>query len=75
MPHSTHHGPPPQHLRWSLGIHVAAYACVNAILALVDLQSGGSTWFYWPLLGWGIGLAYHAWAVGRRLGWWSPRTG
>ncbi|MCH7945548.1 MAG: 2TM domain-containing protein, partial [Armatimonadetes bacterium] len=25
--------------------------------------SGKLTWAVWPILGWGIGLAFHAWAA------------
>lgn len=48
--------------------HLFAYLVVNALLwmlwAITSAVSG--TWFPWPvfpLLGWGIGLSFHAWAV------------
>ena len=41
-------------------IHAIVYAGVNALLATIDLLvSPGSTWFQWPLLGWGLGLLGH----------------
>ncbi len=40
--------------------HLAAYVCVNTGLFVVDLLTGPSWWFYWPLLGWGVGLGIHA---------------
>lgn len=41
-------------------IHAIVYAGVNLLLATIDLLSSpGSTWFQWPLLGWGIGLLAH----------------
>jgi hypothetical protein len=41
--------------------HAAVYVIVNLGLFLIDvLDSGGDYWFYWPLLGWGIGLGAHA---------------
>ncbi len=43
-------------------IHLLVYAVVNAGLFLINLITkgdGGSWWFYWPLAGWGIGLAVH----------------
>ena len=44
--------------------HVMAYAIVNGgLLAINMLTSFGHWWFYWPMLGWGIGLAAHAAAV------------
>jgi hypothetical protein len=44
--------------------HVAAYVLVNSFLAVLDLlTSPGELWFFWPLLGWGVGLAAHAFAT------------
>ncbi len=43
--------------------HLMIYLAVNAGLFLINLVSGGGWWFYWPLFGWGIGLAAHALAV------------
>ena len=41
--------------------HLAAYVTVNLfLLALNLLTAPDQLWFYWPLLGWGIGLAAHA---------------
>lgn len=52
--------------------HVLVFVVVNAGLATINLlASPGRVWFYWPLLGWGIGLALHAFATfacGRWLG-------
>ncbi len=51
--------------------NLAAYVIVNLGLFILDMLTGGGTWFFWPLLGWGIGLAAHAYRVfgpGRRLG-------
>ncbi len=31
--------------------------------AALDLLEGGRVWFYWPLLGWGIGVVAHGFAV------------
>ena len=45
--------------------HLAVYVAVNIGLFIIDVLSGGGTWFYWPLVGWGIGLAVHAaWVFG-----------
>lgn len=41
-------------------IHVTVYVVINAGLFTIDVLTGGGWWFYWPLLGWGIGLAIHA---------------
>lgn len=41
--------------------HLFAYVLVNAFLIIVNhLTSPGYYWFWWPLFGWGIGLAIHA---------------
>ena len=37
--------------------HLTVYLVVNAILFLIDIFSGGGTWFFWPLFGWGIVVA------------------
>lgn len=41
--------------------HAAIFVAVNLLLLAVNLVSSpDELWFYWPLLGWGIGLAVHA---------------
>jgi 2TM domain len=44
-------------------IHFAFYLMVNAGLFLINAITASNWWFYWPLLGWGIGLTAHALAV------------
>jgi hypothetical protein len=40
--------------------HLAAYIIVNVFLIIVNLlTSPTALWFYWVLIGWGIGLAFH----------------
>ena len=40
--------------------HLAVYVAVNVLLVVVNLlTSPERLWFYWPLLGWGIGVACH----------------
>jgi hypothetical protein len=47
--------------------HLIIYAVVNALLIIINLStSPDKLWFYWPLLGWGIGLAAHGFGVYRR---------
>jgi hypothetical protein len=42
------------------GIHCFVYIAVNALLLVVNLRySPGYYWFWFPLLGWGLGLAAH----------------
>jgi len=44
--------------------HLIVYVCVNiALFAINAITSPGIWWFYWPLLGWGIGVFFHAMAV------------
>ncbi len=31
--------------------HAAAYVLVNVALFVINLLTGGSWWFYWPLIG------------------------
>lgn len=41
-------------------IHATVYTIVNALLVTMNLYFVPSVlWFYFPLLGWGIGLAVH----------------
>lgn len=48
-------------LKIGLWIHLAVYAAVNALLIVINLvTTPGYHWFWWPLLGWGIGLGLHA---------------
>ena len=44
-------------------IHLATYIGVIGLLLLIDFLTGGGWWFYWPLLGWGIGIIAHAFTV------------
>ncbi len=45
-------------------IHFIIYIFVNIGLFLINYLTGtGTYWFYYPLIGWGIGLAAHYVAV------------
>ena len=43
--------------------HVVIYVLVNSLLVVIWAVTNEGTYFWpmWPLLGWGIGLAMHAW--------------
>jgi len=42
-------------------IHLAVFVLVNALLAGLNLwQHPDKLWFYWVLIGWGLGLLGHA---------------
>ncbi len=44
--------------------HVASYVGVMIILVVINLlTSPEHLWFFWPMLGWGIGLFFHAMKV------------
>ncbi|GAC1593046.1 MAG: hypothetical protein NVS3B20_18210 [Polyangiales bacterium] len=36
--------------------NLTTYIFVNALLIFIDFKVSGGTWFYWPLLGWGLAL-------------------
>ena len=44
-------------------VHASAFVVVNIALLAINLLVGGVWWFYWPLIGWGIGLGLHAFTV------------
>lgn len=47
-----------------LYIHAAQYAVVIPLLCIINLIANPARlWFYWPALGWGIGLLMHAVSV------------
>jgi hypothetical protein len=40
--------------------HLWSYLIINAFLILINVLTGdGDWWFYWPLMGWGLGLVFH----------------
>ena len=48
---------------WFL-IHLVVYMGVNFFLIYINMETwSGYLWFKWPMLGWGIGLFFHALAV------------
>jgi hypothetical protein len=44
-------------------VHAAFFAFVNLMFLVLDLSVPGGPWFLWPLLGWGVVLAWHAASV------------
>jgi hypothetical protein len=40
-------------------IHALVFVLVNVGLYVINIASGGARWHYWPLWGWGLGLAIH----------------
>lgn len=53
--------------------HLIVYVLVNCgLIALNLLTTPESRWFYWPLIGWGIGLIAHAASVFGFAGLFGP---
>lgn len=51
-----------------VAVHLFVYLAVNAFLIAINItRTPDSLWSVWPLLGWGIGLAGHAWLVYRAV--------
>ncbi|MFO7815419.1 MAG: 2TM domain-containing protein [Halanaerobiales bacterium] len=52
--------------------HLLVYLVVNIGIFIINyIVSPGNYWFYWPLIGWGIGIAVHwtqVFGVSRILG-------
>lgn len=48
--------------------HLFVYVAVNSLLVVIwaITNSGGYFWPVWPIAGWAIGLAVHAWETFRR---------
>jgi hypothetical protein len=47
-----------------LYMHFASYLVVNtALVTIWAITGAGYPWFVWPLVGWGVGIAFHAFAV------------
>jgi len=44
--------------------HLATYAGVNLLLIVINITTKpDSYWFFWPLLGWGLGVLGHAYGI------------
>lgn len=43
--------------------HLVSYGIVNVFLIILDLTISGGVWWYFAFLGWGIGLAFHAYST------------
>lgn len=40
--------------------HLTTYTLMITFLFIIDVITGPGWWFYWPMLGWGIGITFHA---------------
>ncbi len=53
-----------RHQRRGFYSHLWSYVVVNSFLVCMDFFSNGRLeWAYWPVFGWGIGMAFHALSV------------
>jgi len=43
--------------------HFIVFAAVIAVLVCINLATGSAFWVHWVVLGWGIGIAAHAYSV------------
>jgi hypothetical protein len=43
--------------------HFIAFAAVIAVLVCINLATGSAFWVHWVIIGWGIGIAAHAYLV------------
>ena len=44
----------------SFFLHLAVYVAVNVLLVAINLLTTPEhLWFYWPMLGWGLGVIFH----------------
>ena len=51
--------------------HLTLFSIVNFVILIVDLSTPGRPWFFYPLLGWGLGLGLHAAQTFERLPWFT----
>ncbi|SEW05961.1 2TM domain-containing protein [Cognatiyoonia koreensis] len=50
--------------KMSFYTHLSVYVAVILLLAVINLMSSpGTIWFHWPMMGWGIAVIIHAFAV------------
>lgn len=50
-------------LRTGFYVHLTVYVLVNLGLFAINVGGGGRPWHFWPLAGWGLGLAIHGLVV------------
>ena len=40
--------------------NLISYCCVIPVLVFINLSTGGFQWFWFPMMGWGLGVCFHA---------------
>lgn len=43
--------------------HAGIWAVVSVAIIVMDVFTGPGWWFFWPVLGWGIAVAFHAGSI------------
>lgn len=43
--------------------NLVAYLAMTAVFFILDFRDGRLSWFYWPTIGWGIGVFFHTMGV------------
>lgn len=55
-------------------IHLAQYVIVIGALAIINLVTHPSKlWFFWPAMGWGVGILAHAAAIFELIPFFGPK--
>ncbi|NNE65852.1 MAG: 2TM domain-containing protein [Pyrinomonadaceae bacterium] len=50
--------------KYGFFVHLGVFLAVNLLLAIINLSNmSEGLWFVYPLMGWGIGLFFHALGV------------
>ncbi len=55
--------------KYGFYVHLSVYSAVNLLLIIINLSTSSEVfWFIYPLMGWGIGLFFHALGVFLNVG-------
>lgn len=55
--------------KYGFYVHLSVYLAVNLLLIIINLSNlSEGFWFVYPLMGWGIGLFFHALGVFLNVG-------
>lgn len=50
--------------KYGFYVHISVFLAVNLLLVIINLSNlSEGVWFVYPLMGWGIGLFFHALSV------------
>lgn len=54
-------------MKIGLRVHAIVFVLSMVLLLILNALLGSPYWVQWVLLGWGSGLAIHAWVVSRQV--------